>query len=68
MIGFFCTPADHETDRNPRVKKKLKYEKKKKALKSQRPVFDTGKKAAGGARYQGELTGIKKGLVRSRKL
>jgi U3 small nucleolar RNA-associated protein 3 len=32
------------------------------------PVFDSAKKQAGGANYGGELTGIKKGLVRSRKL
>lgn len=50
------------------MKKKLKYEAKKKKLKSMRPVFDAQKKAHGGASYGGELTGIKKGLVRSRKL
>ncbi|KAF2448005.1 hypothetical protein P171DRAFT_236189 [Karstenula rhodostoma CBS 690.94] len=62
------TPHRKKQNRNPRVKKKLRYEAKKKALKSQKPVFDAGKKAKGGASYQGELTGIKKGLVRSRKL
>ncbi|KAJ4354531.1 something about silencing protein 10 [Didymosphaeria variabile] len=62
------TPHRKKQNRNPRVKKKIRYEAKKKALKSQKPVFDAGKKAKGGAHYQGELTGIKKGLVRSRKL
>ncbi|KAJ4296543.1 something about silencing protein 10 [Kalmusia sp. IMI 367209] len=62
------TPRRAKQNRNPRVKKKLRYEKKKKQLKSMKPVFDAGKKAAGGANYGGELTGIKKGLVRSRKL
>ncbi|KAL5414899.1 hypothetical protein PMIN04_008821 [Paraphaeosphaeria minitans] len=62
------TPHRKKQNRNPRVKKKIRYEAKKKALKSQKPVFDAGKKAKGGASYQGELTGIKKGLVRSRKL
>jgi len=50
------------------VKKRNKYEASKKKLKSMKPVFDASKKAAGGANYGGELTGIKKGLVRSRKL
>ncbi|KAF2690958.1 Sas10/Utp3 family protein [Lentithecium fluviatile CBS 122367] len=62
------TPHRAKTNRNPRVKKKLKYEAKKKKLKSMRPVFDAAKRASGGASYGGELTGIKKGLVRSRKL
>jgi U3 small nucleolar RNA-associated protein 3 len=62
------TPHRKKTNRNPRVKKKLKYEAKKKQMKSMKPVFDAGKKARGGASYGGEMTGIKKGLVRSRKL
>ncbi|KAF2797606.1 hypothetical protein K505DRAFT_414969 [Melanomma pulvis-pyrius CBS 109.77] len=59
------TPHRSKTVRNPRVKKKLKYEKKKKQLKSMKPVYSGGE-ARGG--YAGELTGIKKGLVRSTKL
>ncbi|KAF2866815.1 Sas10/Utp3 family protein-like protein [Massariosphaeria phaeospora] len=59
------TPHRKKSVRNPRVKKKLAYEKKTKKLKSMRPVYDAGK-AAGN--YGGEMTGIKKGLVRSRKL
>ncbi|KAF1972926.1 Sas10/Utp3 family protein [Bimuria novae-zelandiae CBS 107.79] len=62
------TPHRAKQNRNPRVKKKLKYEKSKKKLKSMKPVFDAAKKSQGGAHYGGELTGIKKGLVRSRKL
>jgi U3 small nucleolar RNA-associated protein 3 len=54
--------------RNPRVKKKEAYAKKQKKLKSMMPVFDKSKSAAGAANYGGEMTGIKKGLVRSRKL
>ena len=54
--------------RNPRVKKKEKYKEKLKKERSMRPVFDKAKSAAGSANYGGELTGIKKGLVRSRKL
>jgi U3 small nucleolar RNA-associated protein 3 len=59
------TPHRSKTVRNPRVKKKLKYEKKKKQLKSMKAVYSGGE-ARGG--YGGELTGIKKGLVRSTKL
>ena len=62
------TPHRKKSVRNPRVKKKLAFEAKKKKLKSMKPVFDAGKKASGAANYGGELTGIKKGLVRARKL
>jgi U3 small nucleolar RNA-associated protein 3 len=59
------TPHRKKEVRNPRVKKKLKYEKKKKALKSMKAVYAGGEGRGG---YQGELTGIKTGLVRSTKL
>jgi U3 small nucleolar RNA-associated protein 3 len=62
------TPHRKKSVRNPRVKKKEKYKEKQKKLKSMMPVFDSKKKQAGGANYGGELTGIKSGLVRSRKL
>tara|TARA_R110002003_G_scaffold106_10_gene8783 strand:- start:13518 stop:15320 length:1803 start_codon:yes stop_codon:yes gene_type:complete len=62
------TPHRKKSVRNPRVKKKEKYKEKQKKLKSMMPVFDSAKKQAGSANYGGELTGIKKGLVRSRKL
>jgi len=54
--------------RNPRVKKKEKYKEKQKKLKSMKQVFDKSAAAKGSASYGGELTGIKSGLVRSRKL
>ncbi|KAF1953359.1 Sas10/Utp3 family protein-like protein [Byssothecium circinans] len=62
------TPHRKKSVRNPRVKKKLAFEAKKKKLKSIKPVFDAGKRASGAANYGGELTGIKKGLVRARRL
>jgi U3 small nucleolar RNA-associated protein 3 len=62
------TPHRKKSVRNPRVKKKEKYKEKLKKEKTMRPVFDKAKSAAGSANYGGELTGIKKGLVRSRKL
>lgn len=62
------TPHRKKSVRNPRVKKKEKYKEKQKKLKSMKQVFDKGAAAKGSASYGGELTGIKSGLVRSRKL
>ncbi|KAF1944570.1 hypothetical protein EJ02DRAFT_452427 [Clathrospora elynae] len=62
------TPHRKKSVRNPRVKKKEKYKEKQKKLKSMKPVFDKAAAAKGSASYGGELTGIKSGLVRSRKL
>jgi U3 small nucleolar RNA-associated protein 3 len=62
------TPHRKKSVRNPRVKKKEKYKEKMKKQKSMVPVFDREKKMKGSASYGGEATGIKGGLVRSRKL
>lgn len=51
--------------RNPRVKKRKKYEEKKKKLSSVRAVYKGGPGPGG---YRGELTGIKTGLVKGVKL
>ena len=51
--------------RNPRVKKRKKFDEKKKKLASIKPVYKGGEGRGG---YKGELTGIKKGLVKSTKL
>ncbi|EED24185.1 Sas10/Utp3 family protein [Talaromyces stipitatus ATCC 10500] len=51
--------------RNPRVKKRKKFEQKKKKLASIRQVYKGGEGRGG---YGGELTGIKKNLVKSVKL
>jgi U3 small nucleolar RNA-associated protein 3 len=51
--------------RNPRVKKRKKFEQKKKKLASIRQVYKGGEGRGG---YAGELTGIKKNLVKSVKL
>lgn len=59
------TPRRKKEVRNPRVKKRQKYEEKKKKLKSVRQVYSGGEGKGG---YKGELTGIKKGLVKSVKL
>ena len=59
------TPKRKKDVRNPRVKKRKKYEEKKKKLGSIRQVYKGGEGRGG---YGGELTGIKKGLIRSIKL
>lgn len=51
--------------RNPRVKKRKKFEEKKKKLASMRPVYKGGEERGG---YSGEKTGIKTRLVKSVKL
>ncbi|CAI7628185.1 unnamed protein product [Penicillium bialowiezense] len=51
--------------RNPRVKKRKKYEEKKKKLGSTKQIYKGGESRGG---YGGELTGIKKNLVKSVKL
>jgi len=59
------TPHRKKDVRNPRVKKRKKYDEKKKKLSSIKPVYKGGEGRGG---YGGELTGIKKGLVKSTKL
>ncbi|KAL8793514.1 MAG: hypothetical protein Q9195_003887 [Heterodermia aff. obscurata] len=52
-------PKRKKEVRNPRVKKRKKFEEKKKRLSSIRPVYRGGE----GKGYQGEVTGIKGGLI-----
>ncbi|RAK97017.1 something about silencing 10 family protein [Aspergillus ibericus CBS 121593] len=59
------TPKRSKDSRNPRVKKRKKFEEKKKKLGSIRQVYKGGEGRGG---YGGELTGIKKNLVKSVKL
>ena len=59
------TPHRKKDVRNPRVKKRKKFEQKNKKLASMKPVYKGGEGRGG---YGGELTGIKKGLVKSTKL
>ena len=58
------TPKRKKEVRNPRVKKRKKFDEKKKKLGSVRQVYRGGE----GRGYGGELTGIKTNLVRSVKL
>ncbi|KAI9759036.1 MAG: hypothetical protein M4579_002625 [Chaenotheca gracillima] len=59
------TPKRKKDVRNPRVKKRTKYAEKQKKLGSTRQVYRGGEERGG---YGGEKTGIKSGLIRSRKL
>jgi U3 small nucleolar RNA-associated protein 3 len=59
------TPHRKKENRNPRVKKRKKYEQKQKKLRSIKPVYKGGEGPGG---YQGELSGIKTTLVKSVKL
>lgn len=59
------TPKRKKEARNPRVKKRLKYEEKMKKLGSIRQLYKGGEGRGG---YGGEMTGIKSSIVRSRKL
>lgn len=58
-------PKRNKDVRNPRVKKRKKFEDKKKKLGSIRQQYKGGEGRGG---YSGELTGIKKNLVKSVKL
>jgi U3 small nucleolar RNA-associated protein 3 len=53
------TPHRAKAVRNPRVKKRQKFEKAKKKLSSQKPVYKGGLSESGG-RYDGEKSGISK--------
>lgn len=59
------TPKRSKDARNPRVKKRKKYDEKKKKLGSIRQIYKGGEGRGG---YGGELTGIKKNLVKGVKL
>lgn len=59
------TPRRKKDVRNPRVKKRKKFEEKQKKLKSMKAVYKGGEGPGG---YQGETTGIKTGLIKSVKL
>lgn len=59
------TPHRKKENRNPRVKKRKKYEQKQKRLRSVKAVYKGGEGPGG---YQGELSGIKTSLVKSVKL
>ena len=59
------TPRRKKEVRNPRVKKRKRFEDKKKKLGSMKPLYKGGEGKGG---YRGELTGIKTDVVKSIKL
>ncbi|KAK1985521.1 Sas10 domain-containing protein [Colletotrichum cereale] len=59
------TPKRKKEVRNPRVKKRMKYEEKQKKLRSMMPTWKGGEPKGG---YGGEMSGITTGIVRARKL
>lgn len=58
-------PKRKKEVRNPRVKKRMKYEEKLKKLGSMKAIYKGGEERGG---YSGEKTGIKAGVVKSVKL
>lgn len=58
-------PKRNKDVRNPRVKKRKKYDEKMKKLASMRPVYKGGEGRGG---YKGELTGVNSSVVKSIKL
>ncbi|WFC99166.1 something about silencing protein 10 [Malassezia yamatoensis] len=61
------TPHRPKSIRNPRVKRRMKYDRANKRLSSTRAVYKGGQSALQGG-YQGEKSGISVNLVKSRKL
>jgi U3 small nucleolar RNA-associated protein 3 len=59
------TPKRNKLNRNPRLKKRVKFEQAKKKISSQKAVYKGGEAKEG---YQGETTGISKSVVKSRRL
>ncbi|KAG0146767.1 hypothetical protein CROQUDRAFT_43831 [Cronartium quercuum f. sp. fusiforme G11] len=64
------TPKRAKVNRNPRVKKRLRFEKANKKISSQRPTYksDLASKSREMNGYSGERSGVKVGIVKSRKL
>jgi U3 small nucleolar RNA-associated protein 3 len=61
------TPSRSKSVRNPRVKKRIKFEEAKKKVRSQKAVYKGGLANTGG-RYEGEASGISTKVVKSVKL
>ena len=61
------TPTRPKSVRNPRVKKRMKYDEAKKKVRSQKAVFKGGLASTGG-KYEGEASGISTRVVKSVKL
>ncbi|OAV98463.1 hypothetical protein PTTG_08525 [Puccinia triticina 1-1 BBBD Race 1] len=64
------TPKRAKENRNPRVKKRKRFQKAEQKISSQRPTFKPDQAAQSRTLngYQGEKSGVKVGVVKSRKL
>ncbi|POW21555.1 hypothetical protein PSHT_02232 [Puccinia striiformis] len=64
------TPERAKENRNPRVKKRKRFEKAQQKISTQRPTYKPDQAAQNRTLngYQGEKTGVKVGVVKSRKL
>ncbi|KAI7946933.1 hypothetical protein MJO29_011460 [Puccinia striiformis f. sp. tritici] len=64
------TPKRAKENRNPRVKKRKRFEKAQQKISTQRPTYKPDQAAQNRTLngYQGEKTGVKVGVVKSRKL
>lgn len=65
MANKGLTPKRPKSVRNPRVKKRQRYEQAQKKVASMKPVYKGG---LGSATYSGEKTGISSKVVKSRSL
>lgn len=65
MANKGLTPKRAKSVRNPRVKKRMRYDQAKKKVASMKPVYKGG---LGSASYDGEKSGISSKVVKSRTL
>ena len=65
MANKGLTPKRPKSVRNPRVKKRMRYESAQKKVASMKPVYKGG---LGSASYEGEKSGISSKVVKSRAL
>lgn len=62
------TPKRAKANRNPRVKKRMQYEKAQKKVGSMKSIYKSDKAIKGQRDYSGEASGVNKKVVKSRKL
>jgi U3 small nucleolar RNA-associated protein 3 len=62
------TPKRNKLNRNPRVKKRHKYEGAKKKIGSMKAVYKADAAQQGRQAYEGEKSGVSRKVVKSRKL
>lgn len=65
MANKGLTPKRPKSVRNPRVKKRMRYDQAQKKVASMKPVYKGG---LGSGSYEGEKSGISSKVVKSRSL